>query len=145
MMKSVALTICLMGALFIQGASVHAQGLSAFDLQQTSVKAQKRADNLQWTPWLSAGEQIWKAVMRIEPRLKDVIGDGQSVSVATANVDDNPGNEIILYFGGTEGCGIDGCLYTVLETNGRYKRAFIAKMVKRIGTSLSVDGRYYQL
>lgn len=102
-------------------------------------------DGLVWVSWLNAGERIWKAVMRIEPKMKDVIGDGKTVAVAVQDLDYDGQNDMILRFWGAQDCGADGCLYVVLTYNGRTKRAFVANEFKRSGSGMSVDGRYYPL
>ena len=83
--------------------------------------------------------------MRIEPRLKDVIGDGRSVGVAALDIGYTGRNQYILYFYGADDCGVDGCLYVVLSNDGSLKRAFIARSFDRSGEGINVDGRYYKL
>jgi hypothetical protein len=102
-------------------------------------------DGFRWIPWLSAGDQIWRATLRIEPALKDIIGKGQEIYVAITDLDYSGQNEIIIRFIGADDCGTDGCLYLILGNNGNYKRAFIAHHFKRSGQGVNVDGRYYKL
>ncbi len=114
---------------------------------QTSAHAQTGVlqDHLTWTPWLQAGDRIWGAVMRIEPKLKNVIGDGQHIAVSVADLDHDGRNDIILNFWDPDSCGADGCAYLVLSNNGRLKRSFIARDFKRQGNGVNIDGRYYPL
>jgi hypothetical protein len=134
MFKSVSVLIVYLGLVFFDGIA-HAQSLPPKSIE----------DNFTWTPWLSAGERVWGAVMRIEPKLKDVIGDGHQVAVAVTDLNFDRQNDIILYFWGPDQCGADGCSYVILSNNGSIKRAYTARVIKRQGFGLNVDGRYYKL
>jgi hypothetical protein len=129
--------LCMVCCLAFLPATSHAQ--------QSTAQVQSGSDGFRWIPWLNAGDQIWRTVLRIEPKLKDVIGDGSTVSVAIVDLDYSGQNEIILYFGNADECSVNGCLYLVLGNNGQYKRAFIARTFKRSGQGINIDGRYYKL
>lgn len=132
--------VCLVFALVVSCVITLPTSVSA---QATQHAVEK--DGFHWIPWLSAGDQIWRATLRIEPGLKEVIGMGETVYVAIADLDYSGRNEIILRFTGADDCGVDGCLYVVLGDNGAYKRAFIAQSFKRSGQGVNIDGRYYRL
>lgn len=108
-----------------------------------SQPAMKDDTGLRWIPWLSAGTQIWNAVIRIDPKFKEVIGTGETVAVAITDIDYDGRNDIILNFWGNDGCGVDGCLYLVLKANNsRSKFGYIAKHFELQGRGVNIDGRY---
>lgn len=107
--------------------------------------ASAQRDGFQWVSWLNAGERVWKMVMRVEPKMKDMIGTGDTVSVAVEDLDYDGQNDVILYFWGADECGADGCLYVVLSYDGKTKQAYIARQFERAGKGVKVDGRYFKL
>jgi hypothetical protein len=113
--------------------------------QQSPIPGVIEKNGFRWIPWLSAGDQIWRTTLRIEPKLKDVIGKGDGLYVAIADMDYSGQNDIILYFSSPDDCSADGCLYVVLANNGTTKRAYIARDFKRSGQGINIDGRYYKL
>lgn len=106
--------------------------------------AEAQKNGFRWVPWLSAGERVWKSVMRIEPKLKDIIGTGTYVDVAMMNPAIE-GSPLILSFWGPDDCGVDGCLYLILKQDGSSKLAFTARVFERSGTGVKIDGRYLNL
>lgn len=98
-----------------------------------------------WVSWLNAGERVWKMVLRVEPNMKDMIGTGETVSVAVEDLDYDGQNDVILYFWGADECGADGCLYVVLTYDGKTKRGYMAHHFERSGKGVKVDGRYFPL
>ena len=132
-MHKYGLVLCVMSQLVLfTPASSYAQSVT-------------KEDGLNWVTWLSAGERVWKTVLRLEPKLKDVIGEGKTVAVAVKDIDFDGRNEVILHFWGAEDCGVDGCLYVVLSNDGRTKRGFMAHKFLQVGDGFNVDGRYYKL
>lgn len=106
-------------------------------------RAQVAARNgFRWTPWLAAGERVWKAVLRIEPKMKDVIGDGVNVDIAMSDLGFNGKEDFILSFYGPDACGVDGCLYVVLSQDGYTKLAYTARSFERSGAGINIDGRH---
>lgn len=142
--KTIRLVVIACFAACFSVENVSAQAITAH-AQQSAIPGVVEKDGFRWIPWLSAGDQIWRTVLRIEPKLKDVIGKGEGVYVAVTDMDYSGQNDLVLYFSSPDDCGVDGCLYVILANNGAIKRAYVARSIKRSGQGINIDGRYYKL
>jgi hypothetical protein len=94
---------------------------------------------MEWKKYENIAPAEKAELLSVNKRLPDFIDDGQGLFYIHTDVTKDGNDDFVLYFANPDDCGVDGCLYVVVDVDNKSMKPYTAFSFKLSKEGLMID------